>query len=712
MNVKFSRIALTAFVAVGLLDGSATAQQVALPRIELMPNIPSNFGVPNWKAKATGYDTLVFDSSTSSTPYAPLIWTDTTHINNSRDTFGLPSYVGSYVQTGGTAHEGVTCMGSVLGATLVGIDKSNQGGKNYVQMEQCYYNSASGEGLVLNNTFTHTGQTFWYEVFPGIVFCQLAYYYPSVVGMSNIMLATADKWYNAEYLMGGSTGTPDFNHTSFNMLTATPVNNGQWTEPDSSAGIGWLQYMAYKKFGQAKYLQGADWGMQYLQNRTTNPYYENLLPFGAYTAARMNAELGRTYDIQKFMNWCFDSSSVSRGAYGVLVGSFGTYDVNGLMGATDSPQYAFAMDTYTMAGALVPLVRYDNRFARAIGKWMLNVANNCKVFYADTVPASNQSGATWAQASQNVIGYEGFRQQASVSSFADSDYANAQGTLVSGTYVDTTKWDATDQVLSEAVVGTHDELDHIWRFPVISGTSSLNLVAYAWIVPGSDADTGFDFSYSASPSGPWTSMFTVNGTTSQPYWHGVSGVTGNVYIRVTDNNRTAGNTSLDQLHVSIMYLGGEKVSLAPYAQGDPTRLGWGNTDYGLYGSGYVGILGGLIQPTNNQYILQLDLLKTDTFHDTAYPSYLYYNPHTSSAWVNIDVGTTPVDLYDSVSNTFLRSNVTGVTNFQVPADSAAVVVLTPAGGTRTFNGNTMSINGVVVDYSGNPSSAVTDWALY
>jgi hypothetical protein len=48
--------------------------------------------------------------------------------------------------------------------------------------------------------------------------------------------------------------------------------------------------------------------------------------------------------------------------------------------------YAFAMNTFEQIGALVPLVRYDSRFARAIGKWVLNAANASRLFYPNFLP--------------------------------------------------------------------------------------------------------------------------------------------------------------------------------------------------------------------------------------------------------------------------------------------------------------------------------------
>ena len=121
----------------------------------------------------------------------------------------------------------------VLGATLAGIDKSNQGGQNFVLQEQGYYSTASGEGVVLNNVWGDTGQSFWYEVVPGIYFSILAAQYPSVTGMDAIMFANANKWYAAEVYMGGSGPTPpDFNYMAFDFDT----NSSKFMSISSSLG--------------------------------------------------------------------------------------------------------------------------------------------------------------------------------------------------------------------------------------------------------------------------------------------------------------------------------------------------------------------------------------------------------------------------------------------------------------------------------------------
>ncbi|MCK5573748.1 MAG: laminin G, partial [Bacteroidetes bacterium] len=168
---------------------------------------------------------------------------------------------------------------------------------------------------------------------------------------------------------------------------------------------------AFVRTGEERYRTGAEWAMEYLNKLVINPSYELQMPYGVLAAARMNAELGTWYDIQKLLNWCFDVGPL-RG-WGAVVGNWGGYDCSGLIGeAGGSAGYAFAMNTFEHIGALVPLVRYDDRFARAIGKWVLNAANAARLFYPGFLPDENQDNRAWASAHDphSWIAYEALRE--------------------------------------------------------------------------------------------------------------------------------------------------------------------------------------------------------------------------------------------------------------------------------------------------------------
>ena len=385
--------------------------QKDIAAVELMPNLPQLFELMDWSAKARAYDRFVFDFQAKG-EFLPLVWLDESRINIDRPTFGLPSYVGAPGQALGkpNSQEGITCMGAVLGATLVGMDKSRQD-HDYVSMCEAWLNTKNGLNLVLNRQQAGIGESFWYELFPHIVFYALADRYPDHPRLAEIMRVTADRWQQVCLDLADSSGVPDFNHTSFDFRTRRPVDNGKWKEPDAAAAVAWLEYAAWRRFRDPKHLAAAESCVRFLQGLHDNPYYEILLPFGTLAAARMNAELGSDYDVDRLLNWCFGISDC-RGGWGVTVGNWGGYDCDGLLGSIDNRcGYAFAMNTFVQAGALVPLARYDTRYARALGKWMLNLANSARLFYPGALPTGHETSAFWNGDPQHVIAYEGLRYQ-------------------------------------------------------------------------------------------------------------------------------------------------------------------------------------------------------------------------------------------------------------------------------------------------------------
>ena len=155
--------------------------------------------------------------------------------------------------------------------------------------------------------------------------------------------------------------------------------------------------------------------LAYYETRSTNPNYEILTSFGAYAAARMNAEHGRNYNVHKYLDWVFSRSAARPDLVMISGEQWGGEDVGGLLGTTrpntSNPVqgYAFAMNTYANAMPVVALARYEDRYSRAIGKWMLNAANAARLFYGNAHPPENQSSEFWTGDPQNSIAYEGLR---------------------------------------------------------------------------------------------------------------------------------------------------------------------------------------------------------------------------------------------------------------------------------------------------------------
>lgn len=387
-------------------------KQIPIGLVEGMPNMPSPYKMKNWKKIAIQQDSLLYDFKAKGV-FLPLIWWDDNHINFPIRSFGLPSYVGALRnQEKQSSYESLPVIGSVLGASLVGIDKSNYNGIDFVTMCQQFYNSKNGENLVMNSVDRKSGETFWYDIWPGMSFNMLVDQYPKNNAIAEIMKLNANQWITAIKGLSKGREYPDFNFTAYNFKTGLGFYNGIWHEPDAAAGLAWLEFTAWKKWGDDKYLNASKSCLDYLQNRPAKEgaYYEIMMPYGAYMAVKMNAELGTKYDELKLLNWCFDGRNSDRDGWGVMIEKWGQQEVNGLVGQKKEEQYAFAMNTFSQAAALVPIVKYNASYSRTIGKWILNLSNASRLFYADEHPKNRQSSAVWQSDPEHVICYEGLRK--------------------------------------------------------------------------------------------------------------------------------------------------------------------------------------------------------------------------------------------------------------------------------------------------------------
>lgn len=395
------------------------AEQVRVPSIEQLPRQQEPFLVRDWKSIAVAFDQLAFDTTAKGT-HLPLIEVECTP---SGPRFRMSAYVGDYRldETGQRPAEAIPSIGSVLCATFVGIDKSS-GQHNWVHRCRHFFAEDPGQRVFLNKFNTTSGSSFWYDLFPGILSAALSDRYPQQVALKESVNATARRWQEAANVLTNDGRSADFRYTGFDFAKMEPVANGTWVEPDAAAGIAWLQYMAYQRAREAggdsaeadSFLQSTKWCLDYLEAEERNPAYEVLMPFGAYVAARVNAEQQTQYDVAKLVRWCFVRSN-ARPDMIMISDRWAEHDVHGLLGFTKesdpSRGYAFTMNTFAAAWPLVPLVRYDDRFARAIGRWMLSAANTARYFYSDAHPDARQSCYRDSLNTQGVVAYEGLRNK-------------------------------------------------------------------------------------------------------------------------------------------------------------------------------------------------------------------------------------------------------------------------------------------------------------
>ncbi|RDC54505.1 hypothetical protein DU508_21295 [Pedobacter chinensis] len=437
--MKFNFKILFAFTLI-LNHGISQAQvkQIKLSRVEEMANLPQPLKIIDWKLMAQNFDKTIYDFNAKG-DYWPMVWIDSTRKNFDQPVVGIYTAVGDVRQgknNKGMFHEALANMGAVMGASLIGIDKSKQNGLNYAGMLKNYFNRDTKWNIMMNNTAPEVallgggyGRDWWYDVYPNVLFYAIYEQYPHEKDFDWIAKSIAEKFYQADSILKG-----DYNYSYFDYAQMKPMKNQICAQQDAAAGHAWVLYAAYKKFGDQRYLKGAISAMTALESNKINPTYELLMPFGAYLAARMNVEQGTKFDVQKLLGWTFDGTAVCREGWGVLTGKWNGYDISGVVGSTvDHGGYGFLMNTFDAAWPLVPTVRYDPAYANAIGKWMLNAVNASRFFYPQYMPADRQTIPQFAAVTKGVIAYEGF---AKTSTF-DTLYMDKKGPVAQG---DGPKW--------------------------------------------------------------------------------------------------------------------------------------------------------------------------------------------------------------------------------------------------------------------------------
>ena len=556
-------------------------KQEEIATVEDMPNLPSNTKIIDWKTRGSALDAFLFDTNWQAAPGRKFqtLYEDTTYGG-----YLIPAFYGETRTVEiPEKQEAIVWSGIMLQASLLGIDKDEdiKDGESYLDSMLKFY--WEGDKIFTNFPDQSTDPTvykdFWYLLIANQNFYRLADQYPDwepkagLAGgltISQIQKQVADSLCEMVDVLGGENC--DFDCQAFDFSTMSAVKGG-WRQPDAAAGTANILYYAYKLFGQEKYLTYSKYCMEYLEDLSENPYYENMLIDASYIAAMMNAEIGTNYDISKYLNWICGKDSNVRNWGGINYSQNGI-DVYGLSGeARGDRQYAFFFNSVYPMTSILPTAKYDPSYARTAGKWALNIANACRYFLPSEWPAKNQSNPEYVGTVEgDVLAYEGFKKY----SQKGSDGPNI----------------------------TEDGIPFM-----LTGDAMMN------------ATSG------------WNAGATV-------------------------------------------------------------------TNLGVYGSVYTGFLGALVEKTNVENILKLDCNKTDYYQDSMYPTYLYYNPYDEVKNVEIDLGNEKHDIYDSVTGKYLMKNVSGKQSFRMLADSARVIVLTPANSTAQIkNGETTYINETLVAHS-------------
>ena len=97
--------------------------------------------------------------------------------------------------------------------------------------------------------------------------------------------------------------------------------------------------------------------------------------------------------------------------WGIIAENWAGLDARGCRKRYRQRWLCVCYEHVSMGRILPPLVRYDQRYAAQIGKWILNLANNARLFYSIYHSPQHQSNSSWDLDPHSCIAYEGPRKQ-------------------------------------------------------------------------------------------------------------------------------------------------------------------------------------------------------------------------------------------------------------------------------------------------------------
>ena len=103
----------------------------------------------------------------------------------------------------------------------------------------------TGSGLVKN--IRAQGQSFWYDIFPQIMFARLYDLYPETEYMKEMVLNGADQWLEALPYFE-TDGMVNYEFVGFNVVFESPTTVGDHIEPPNGGLV--LFYSAYQLRGR------------------------------------------------------------------------------------------------------------------------------------------------------------------------------------------------------------------------------------------------------------------------------------------------------------------------------------------------------------------------------------------------------------------------------------------------------------------------------
>lgn len=376
--------------------------QAAIAALDPMPRLPSPLAVRDWRSVSQQYYNWVLDPAAQGHGFPVAA------VENAKPGFTMKDYVGGQPQG-----EALACLSAVVGAKLVGLNPRRLHGINYVSRAEAWYDPTLG---VYRNRVGDRSPVVYADIYgywAAILGMEMASQYPQDPALRHQAVTSASAFLTIAHGLG-APDQPNYDVLGWDFAKKAP---GGRPEPMNRLGnapsVAWALMVGAKLTGDPEMLRCARATMQWYAEHPGR--YEISHVMGPLTAARLNVQANQGRDIvdmTRVLNaWFGDGTPGTHSMFVTAGKSFNGLTTDGLDGARwpNGEFYAFTMGSLQNAAWLVPVARYDPRYARAIARFALHEANSARLLEGAGLDADHQDHAAWKSEwdKKNLLFYEG-----------------------------------------------------------------------------------------------------------------------------------------------------------------------------------------------------------------------------------------------------------------------------------------------------------------
>lgn len=302
----------------------------------------------------------------------------------------MPTYLGS--EPGG---EIFTNVSPIVGAKMMGLDPNELTGFNIVRSAKNWYDTKHGvyrHGPGDQGKDFHSGiYGYWSSVY-GVM---LGHLFPEDIDFQHHFHTATKTWLKVAKGLGAPEN-PDFDNLGFNFDTGGP---GGRNEPMNKLGnspiIAWMLLLGYDLHKDPEMLECARATMQWYAKKPGR--YELTHVMAPYVAARLNSEHDENFDLGPIYDaWFGDLPDGWHITAGEVLDDGVTADgLDGAIWKQSGNFRCFTMGSLNGPAWLLPALRYDQSYARAIAKYSLNMAVSMRLLQGYKLDWNHQDHKDW-----------------------------------------------------------------------------------------------------------------------------------------------------------------------------------------------------------------------------------------------------------------------------------------------------------------------------